>query len=388
MKLACMTAVALVAGTVRLSTPTNRVRTDHAIFARGTSSTGWIDFDFFDGKRIFIPAKINGHETMVLLATGLPTPDIDKGFAASIGARRGDTDSVISGLEIQIGDLTLPTTAASVVDFAPLAKHIGHPLPFLLGDEAFKDLVVDIDFAHHRIAFRQPGSQAAPAGAVAVPMTRVQDEHLVPVSIEGATPAQFELGLGNSGEMLVYQSYYQSHNVLEGRRASERLAAGTGGFVVEPVAMLRRAEFAGVAFADFPAAFIPAAQLGAVSDQISGDIGLPILARFRLIIDYAHDRLYAVPDAKSVRAPFAKDRLGLTLTGVNDRFAVRFVAPGSPAQAAGFAVGDTIALIDGKPGQAWAETAVANLRYGAAGATVAFTMGGGAVRRVRLADYF
>jgi hypothetical protein len=127
-------------------------------FRNGASSTGWINFEFRDGKEIFIPAKINGYETEVLLANGLPTPDIDKGFAASIGllhtAGSGtpqendhDTDSVIHGLQIQIGNLTLPETDASEVDFAALSRHLGHPVPLLLGDDAFDSLVVDIDFA-------------------------------------------------------------------------------------------------------------------------------------------------------------------------------------------------------------------------------------------------
>jgi hypothetical protein len=42
-------------------------------FRNGVSSTGWINFDFRDGKDIFIPATINGHETEVLLANGLPS---------------------------------------------------------------------------------------------------------------------------------------------------------------------------------------------------------------------------------------------------------------------------------------------------------------------------
>lgn len=134
-------------------------------FKDGADSTGWINFYFQDGKRIFIPAKINGHDAEVLLATGLPTPDIDKTFAATIGLPLTQTSNekgatgASSQLQIQIGNLTLPITPASVVDFGPLAEHIGHPLPLLLGDAAFGNLVVDIDFAHHRIAFRNPSGQ-------------------------------------------------------------------------------------------------------------------------------------------------------------------------------------------------------------------------------------
>jgi hypothetical protein len=364
-----------------------------AVFKDGASSTGWIDFDFQDGKHIFIPAKVNGHGAEVLLATGLPTPDIDKTFAASIGlpltqASDGKrTVEAISGLQIQIGNLTLPNTRASVADFGPLAKHIGHPLPLLLGDAAFSNLVVDIDFAHHRIAFRHPSTQNKPAGAVEVPLTRAENEHLVPVSIEGA-PAEFELGLGNSSEMLVYQPYYEAHKLLEDRRLSKRQAAGSGGFVVETVATLHHAEFAGVTFANMPAAFIPTSIAGTTSTIISGDIGLPVLTRFRLVIDYPHDRLYAMPYADAAQTPLPKDRLGLALKKDDAAFTVQFVAPNSPSQAAGFKVGDTIAKIDGKQPTAWSEVSVVDLKYGAIGSSVGFTMQDGNLRQVKLADYF
>jgi hypothetical protein len=398
MKVVCTTALFFAFGMAGIGNAADAALGQAPSFKDGTSSSGWIDFDFQDGKRIFIPAKINGHDAEVLLATGLPIPDIDKTFATSLGlpikeapptgsSGKKPTESITS-LQIQIGNLTLPNTGAAVIDFTSLAKRIGHPLPVLLGDAAFGTLVVDIDFARHRIAFRDPAAQTKPAGSVEVPLIRAENEHLVPVSIEGAPAAQFELGLGNSGEMLIYQSYYDAHKLLAGRTTSKRQAAGTGGFVIEDVACLHKAEFAGVTFSDMPAAFIPASVAGTASDVIAGDLGLPVLTRFRLIIDYPHDRLYAIPYADAARAPLAKDRLGLTLEKDESGFAVQFVAPNSPAQAAGFKAGEKIAKISGKPGAAFSQTQAADLRYGASGTSIVFTMQGGNVRRVRLQDYF
>jgi len=388
MKLASIVAFFLVFGTLCVSCAESPAPVHKVIFKGGASSTGWIDFEFQDGKRIFVPVKINGHATMVQLATGLPISDIDKAFAASLGVRPQGNSNLINGLQIQIGNLTLQDTTASIVNFAPLAKHMGHPLPFLLGDDAFNELVVDIDFAHHRIAFHDPANHINPDGAVKVPLIPLEDLHLVPVSIEGAPPAQFELGLGNSGELLIYQAYYESHRLLERRRLSKRLAAGTGGFIPETVATLSRAEFAGITFVDMPAAFIPSSIAGTKSNLIAGDIGLPVLTHFRLILDYSHERLYAMPYADAIRVLFAKDRLGLALAKEDTELAVEFVAPNSPAQAAGFKVGDKVTAIDGRSVQAWPGTSFADLRYGASGTNLAFTMKGGGTRQVKLADYF
>jgi hypothetical protein len=148
----------------------------------------------------------------------------------------------------------------------------------LLGDDASNELAVDIDFVHHRIAFSKPANQVKPDGAMQHPLIRVEETPLVPLSIEGAPPAQFELG------------------------TSKRLAAGTGGFIPETVATLNRAEFAGLTFGSMQAAFIPSSQSGTKSDVIAGDLGLPVLARFRLILDYSHNRVYALPYANAAQA--------------------------------------------------------------------------------------
>jgi predicted metalloprotease with PDZ domain len=133
---------------------------------------------------------------------------------------------------------------------------------------------------------------------------------------------------------------------------------------------------------------IPSSVAGTTSNVIAGDVGLPVLTHFRLILDYPHERLYAVPYADAARAAFAKDRLGLALAKEDAGFAVEFVAPNSPAQTAGFKVGDKVTLINGKSVQAWPETSFADLRYGASGSDLVFTMQGGDIRQVKLADYF
>jgi predicted metalloprotease with PDZ domain len=127
---------------------------------------------------------------------------------------------------------------------------------------------------------------------------------------------------------------------------------------------------------------------GSDSPLISGNIGLELLARFRLIVDYSHDRLYAVPNAVAESVPFAKDRLGLYLSKQGTTFVVDFVSPGSPAQAAGFKAGERIAMIDRKAGPAWTQAELTNLRFATKETAVVFTMESGSTRQVKAMDYF
>ena len=44
-------------------------------------------------------------------------------------------------------------------------------------------MAVDIDFVHHRIAFRDPKTVTKPAGAIAVPSIELDGERVAPLSV-------------------------------------------------------------------------------------------------------------------------------------------------------------------------------------------------------------
>jgi PDZ domain len=349
-----------------------------------TSSSGWIDFTPYRNLGIYLPIKVNGHEAMAWLWGG-PT-SIDKNFAESIGLQPNSPDDGAKvTADVQLGNLTLRNASANLDElqaqaYAPL---IGRPLTLRLGEEVFKQFVVDIDFARHRVAFRDPERPVKPAGAILVPLIELDGERVVPVSVDNSAPAQFELELGNmNGPLLVTPAYAETHKLLGSHTVSQRLS----GPFSETVVSVDRLGFAGVDFRHAPIAIIPATDLPPAS--IAGGIGLPLLSHYRLIIDYSHSRLYAIANAAAATTPIAKDRIGLVLAKKDNDFGVAFVAPNSPAEAAGFKKGDKITLIDGKPFDAWARLAILEFHLADAGTTHAFTMPDGTVRHVKAADFF
>jgi predicted metalloprotease with PDZ domain len=83
-----------------------------------------------------------------------------------------------------------------------------------------------------------------------------------------------------------------------------------------------------------------------------------------------------------------RDRLGLSLINHANDLEVEFVSPGGPAEAVGFKTGERVTLIDRKPQAAWPADALRTLAEQPAGTLIEFTLEGGQVRRVKLADYF
>jgi len=370
----------------------------NATFGNGSGSTGWIDFEFFHNNRIFFRAKVNGRDTVVLLDSGASVSAADKAFTAAAGlTSRGAftapgaggvaTTGFAGGVDIEIGAMTLHKVNVATFDFAPIAQRIGHPLPFVLGNEVFDEFAVDIDFAHRRLAFRDPDTLTKPAGAVEVPLVRIKDR-AVPVSIEGAPPVPFEFDLGDGSPLDIYPAYYKAHELLQGRRSSMVEAGGVGGFHGETVATIRRLSFAGVAFHDVPAVFTPDIASANNSNLLLGTVGLPLFARFHLIVDYSHDRLLATPDPKEVGTPFARDRLGAEVMKKDGAAMVEFVSPGGPAEAAGLKVGDHVAKIGSKPVGDWSDADLANLRFQPPGAMVRIILTNGTAKNITCGDFF
>ncbi|MFI4934942.1 MAG: aspartyl protease family protein [Caulobacterales bacterium] len=365
---------------------------------KGASSSGWIDFDFYAKSQIYLPVKVNGHDAVALLDSGASISVLDQALAASIGLKTGGEAPVagaermtssgfVRGVRVVAGGLTLGDLTTAALDLAPIRKLTDHPLQVMVGEEVFNELIVDIDFSHRRLAFRDPTSFAMPAGAIESPLLHGGLVRATPVSVEGRAPAQFQFDLGDAGALDLYPIYVKAQKLLEGRRTSQVMSFGEGGSSTDTIATLRQVEFAGVSLSDVPANFQQTQPPGTGSDQ-AGRIGMGVLSRFRLIIDYPHDRLYVVPYADLVTAPFDKDRLGLHLERDGDAFAVKLVSANSPAAAAGFRVGERIVSLDGKPASAWTMATERTLFDGPPGTPVGIGLEGGAVRTVNLADYY
>lgn len=366
-----------------------------ASFTGGKTTTGPLTFDFFRGNRIYIPAKVNGHDVQVLLDSGAETSVLDKTWAEAHGIKSegeltavGTGGQAVAGLardvSFEVGALKLQNLNVATLDLRAISAQLGAPLPVILGAEVFKQLIVDIDFETKQIAFHDPAGFKPPKGAAVVPVTSSGGIRAVPVSIEGGPPVQVHFDIGNGSPFLLASVYWEPRKMLEGRPSSKVLSGAVGGVREQPIASLKTLTFGGVTFRDVPAVFQMAGNTAIDGDRNSGNVGLPILSRFRMMTDYPNDRLYLIAHKDAASLPFAKNRGGLRTVRNPAGLRVVHVSPGSPAAAAGFKPDDLIIALDGKPIDAAAE----QWQTGPAGKTVALTMSDTTVRNVTLKDYY
>ncbi|MCP3099281.1 aspartyl protease family protein [Myxococcus sp. K15C18031901] len=372
-----------------------------ATFANGRHGTGFMPFEFFNENRVFIPAQVNGHATSVLLDSGAEMTVVDTAYARELGLKtEGQVAAVGSGgqaqaqfaggVDITLGDLRLKGLTVVVIDLSEVSRQLGHPLPVILGKEAFNPLVVDVDFPNRRVAFHEASGFKAPRGAVRLPLVEsAGGQREVLLSVEGrpAIPVLFDVG--NGGALSLFPAYWQKEGLLAGRRSSKTLSGAVGGLRERDVATLKSVELAGVTLRNVPTVFDDAGNSISTSDRLLGNLGLAILARFRMVTDYATDTLMLVPDARALRQPFRKDRSGLIALPSEGRLVVKLVAPGSPAAVAGWKPDEEVVAIDGKAiGADYSRSELANWRYRPAGQTVVLTLKDGGKRRLTLRDYY
>jgi hypothetical protein len=299
------------------------------------------------------------------------------------GAEGLTSGSLVSGVVLQAGSMRLAGLTAITIDLAPVAALLGRPTLVVMGQEAFNEAVVDVDFAARKVAFLPPAGYAPPPGAIDLPL----GPKGVPLSIEGAPPANFQIDLGDADAIDLFPAFIASRGLAHGRIVSQVLKFGVEGPEADQSATLKD-----VALGDLHLAGVPAdLQIHpqpALDDTVAGRIGIGLLSRFHVIIDYPQGHLYLIPIADQLSAPFARDRVGLGMLPDAGGLVVKLVALGSPAAAAGFHEGDKVTEINGEPAGAWNQMRLQQAFSAAAGTTLRVTVAGAAPRELTLADYF
>ncbi len=397
---ACRRAKVRLQATEARATAPSATAAVRAHYASSSLSSGALPFELLGGTRLCLSAELNGRKTTVVLDGGAESTLLDRRFAEARGLRfEGEpgaptadgSPGVVRGLNLALGDLTLKGVAAVGSDLSGIERQTGRAAPMVLGSEVFHECVVDLDFARRRIAFQSPSAFRTPKGAHALPVVANDGFRTVTGSVEGR-PVTLEFDLGNGSPLLLFPRLWDQPGFLGGRRVSSTLSGAAGSLRVDRLAMVNDLSLGGATFTRVPTIFSGPQSTAARSGRVDGNVGLPVLSRSRLIVDYAHDRVFVVPPV-DVAEPFAVDRTGLTLRAAGTGVEVVYVAAESPGDRAGLKAGDQIVEVDGVPvvsagPNAGRATPLYPWRYGAPGTKVRLGLAQGGERVVTLADYF
>ena len=340
---------------------------EHAAAPSSSSSGGDVqapvaELAFEDiGGRIYVPAEIGGHAVSAVLDTGagstlmnlaladewqLPahgTVDAHGSGGASIqGKILGDTEISLGGLRHAI---------PYAIPFDALAPAEGRRLEVLLGYDFFREYIVEIDYAKRRVRVFA-GDAGLEARGIVLPVHFVSS--LPHVSAEMAIgSARYELealvDTGASSTSLTLR--FRADPPLEVAQ-TERFVTGHGvGGAIEGRYFRPDALQLGSAALARPVVTLIESIGGQERGRAEYDLGIgaDLLRRFRITLDYPHERILLEPGDELTR-PFEADKTGLRLEAQGKdlrRFEVVAVMPGSSAMEAGVEVGDVLEAVDG-----------------------------------------
>lgn len=345
-----------------------------------------IPFEHARGK-IFAPVMVNGVPVQAVLDSGSAFYGLDAAFAAKAGVRADGRRATVRGVQntlrgrygavasIEVGEQRIADARAMVIDYSSLSSTVGRPVEMALGGDFFRRFVVDLDFADHSLALHDRARFVPPADIAPTPLTPKVGVMTAPVVFPGGVTLWAIVDTGSDSPLIVSPAPADRLGLFRGRSSTAPLG-GIGGGAVARISTAPRVIVGGVAFDDVPVQGVPRS-LGA-----DANLGLGLLGRFHLWLDFAGRRMWMRPGGETT--PFRRDLLGFYGEVEGGHIRVTHVAPGSPAAEAGFRPGEIVTAINGLP----APSANQAFRDASAGAALTFTLQGGRTRSLRLARYY
>lgn len=275
---------------------------------------------------------------------------------------------------------------AVVADLSAISAAFGRPIDILLGADMFTGSCIALDFGNRRLAVAKSGTFLAGPGWQSVALGRGSKQELfIRASVAGLAPVPLMLDLGSSAALMLSSAYARDQGLLSGKPLSTAALGGVDGVKINDIFTILNMNIEGLNVSNIPT-------LGMrewLGTSTVGNIGFPLIAQFDVVFDVTAGFVWFRPLDPRHRLPMLKDRSGLGLAASPTALTVVHVAANSPAEKAGWVVGERIVAVNGHPvdanythGELW------RARYRPAGTLVKLTTETGDVRELRLADYY
>ncbi len=262
-------------------------------------------------------------------------------------------------------------------DSLNLSGYVGLPIHGILGSELFRSFVVAFGGGStETLVLMAPATFRPPKGRrwAAVPLAIEGGKAYLTVAVcqagdSAARPLKLVLDTGAS-HALSLETTSDPALRLPAARLPAELGRGLSGLVRGSLGRVAAVQLGRYRLSAVLTSFPDAADVHARADvPRNGNLGYELLRRFRVLIDYSHQRLWLRP-GPAFREPFEHDMAGFDLLALGPdlrRYQVLRVVPDSPAAAAGLEAGEELLAVDLAPAAALSLTQLSSLLRGANG---------------------
>jgi hypothetical protein len=350
--------------------------------------------------RIFVPVFIDdkgpypfeidtGGHLILTLATAEKLNLKPIGNANATGGGTGVLhEGTVRAKEIRIGDAVIRDQPVWVIPLPDSSNDRGPRAPRagFLGLELFERFAVQLDREAKTVTLTPLEKFEGKAQGVRLPIYFTEDAPLTRGSFNGVS-GDFELDNGNAGPAII-EGYWACEHDLESllARGLPWAGSGIGGDYGEK---LSRGDITlgPIKLPHEVVSYAGLVQRGSESTKLqAGVLGESSLYRFDMVYDYAREQVWIDPKTEVPHHAF--NRAGLRLKKEKPTaFTVVFVAPNSPAEAAGIKNGEQILSINEKPASQLSYSDAVVIFSQSEGTKITLLAGpkaGGSMRRVGL----
>jgi len=258
-------------------------------------------------------------------------------------------------LKIDIPGLISYEVGAAILktDHFGLSNYSGIPIQGLLGYEFFNNLVVKINFSDSTLLVSRPKDARFFKQGIRVPISIENRKPylMAKITLENGikTTSKLVIDLG-AGHPLSLENIIKSQG-LPRKFISANLGVGLTGPINGFLSRVNEVEIGKYKLKNVITSFPEENQSPVMSVQRDGNLGLGILKRFSMIVDYPDSALYLKP-GPDFFSPFEHDMSGLEYYMAGDNYGravISRVEPGSPGDEVGLEKDDEIVAINLKP---------------------------------------
>lgn len=318
-----------------------------------------------DGGHILVGGRVQGSEPVwLLLDTAASGALIDADFARSIGLQaHGEATAVgpagpvggalVSGARVALPGVELTVRTAQTMPLEFLSRGCGRKIVAILGHEFFERFVVEVDYTARVLRLSDPDSFRYAGRGESIPMVLHSLQPYVRARVDlgngKSQDGEFVVDAGSSATLMLAHDFASQHGILATTGTPLRESSGgVGGQFDIDVSRIEALHLGSFKFAK-PVTLFPSGQV--TQPGSAGNIGAGVLKRFRVIFDYARERIILEPTPR-VADPDEYDMSGLGVVGAGPKFEmmrVKRVSAGSPAAEAGIERDDIIERVNGRP---------------------------------------
>jgi hypothetical protein len=266
------------------------------------------------GGYLFVRPRVNGQELgWFFLDTGADVLCIDPSYAKQLNLAviGGDAQAGAVGVThtdicradtFQLGPVTLKKPVLFEIDLTAISQAFKIPIAGICGYDFISRAVLDIDPQFNTMRVLPQGTANLAADLPTdVQWTRIGFNSNVPAlecRFVGNHRGYFALDTGSGATVDFCAPAVEKFQLLANQESKKAITGGAGGTAESREGRVEWFELGGIRFKSLPAGF----QLTKVgvfaSPYLTGNIGMGLLGRFRLLIDYGNERIAFIPQSK------------------------------------------------------------------------------------------